>query len=97
MSVLAVGLLALLAVVAALQYRWTGELSEAELRKLREGGQGRAAGFTRAFDREITRAFVTFGVNPGRAREGDWNDIVRSYEQWRSLAQTRLKPLSFVL
>jgi len=53
-------LVVLLAALAMLQYRWLGEVSEAERARMRESLRARAADFTRDFDREITRIYFAF-------------------------------------
>src|SRR5512135_3788700 len=66
------GLLLLLGVVAVLQYRWIGELSEAERTRLKVRIEERADRFSEDFDREISRVF--FGFLPaatGEAGEPD--------------------------
>ncbi len=50
----------LLVTLATLQYRWLGEVGEAERARMRAGLQSRAADFTREFDRELTRIYVAF-------------------------------------
>ena len=80
----AIGLFALLAVLAFLQYRWAGELSTAELVRLRAVANARANEFARAFDREITRVFLTFVVRTGDAGVAKWQSVVRADHNWRS-------------
>ncbi len=53
-------LFALLAVLATLQYRWIGQGSLLESRRLRDALQMAGAGFAEDFDREVARAFVAF-------------------------------------
>lgn len=54
------GLLALLAVLAVLQYRWTGEASLAEQERLRQGLNESLRYFERSFDREIGLAVTSY-------------------------------------
>ena len=54
----------LLATLATLQYRWLGEVSQAERERMRAGLQTRAADFTAAFDRELTQIYVAFHGAP---------------------------------
>ena len=54
----------LLVTLAVLQYRWLGEVSEAERARMRAGLQTRAADFTQEFDRELTRIYVAFHGEP---------------------------------
>lgn len=53
-------LLALLAVVAVLQYRWLGEVSTAERERLQASLQARSAELTTEVDRDLTRTFAAF-------------------------------------
>jgi signal transduction histidine kinase len=61
----------LLSVLAALQYRWLGEVSDAEKERMQARMHASAARFARDFDRELTRALVllTPGGPPRRERE----------------------------
>lgn len=58
----AVLLLALLAGVATLQYRWLGDVSRAERDRLQASLQSRASDFASALDTDVTRAFAAFDV-----------------------------------
>jgi signal transduction histidine kinase len=55
----------LLATLATFQYRWLGEVSEAERARMRDTLQTRVADFTTAFDRELTQIYVAFHGEPG--------------------------------
>jgi signal transduction histidine kinase len=55
---------ALLGILATLQYRWLGEVSDAERDRLRASLRTRASDFSRAFDREITHLYVAFHLDP---------------------------------
>ena len=61
---MAATLLVLLGVLGTLQYRWLGEVSNAERERLRTTLRTRATDFSRDFDREITRAYMAFRANP---------------------------------
>ncbi len=63
-----------------------GELSEAELERLRASAHRRAIDFAWQFDREMTRAFLWFALAPSEVREGHWEGLVRAFERWRSNA-----------
>ena len=56
----AVVLLVLLATLATFQYRWLGEVSEAERERMRAGLRTRATEFSQEFDRELTRIYLAF-------------------------------------
>src|SRR5260221_205083 len=53
-----------LVALATLQYRWLGEVSEAERGRMRESLRVRAADFTQDFDRELTRIYIAFHFDP---------------------------------
>src|SRR4051794_3751520 len=55
-------LVALLAVLGTLQYRWLGDVSDAERERLRGSLRARAADFSQDVDREITRTYLAFRV-----------------------------------
>jgi len=56
-------LVVLLAALGTLQYRWLGEVSEAERARMRDSLRTRVGDFTRDFDRELTRVYVAFHVD----------------------------------
>jgi signal transduction histidine kinase len=53
-----------LVALATLQYRWLGEVSEAERGRMRESLRVHAADFTQDFDRELTRIYIAFHFDP---------------------------------
>jgi signal transduction histidine kinase len=57
-------LLVLLGVLGTLQYRWLGEVSNAERERLRATLRTRTTDFSRDFDREISRAYMAFRADP---------------------------------
>ena len=57
----------LLVTLATLQYRWLGEVGEAERARMRDTLQTRAADFTQAFDRELTQIYLAFHGEPDAA------------------------------
>lgn len=58
--IVTLALLALLPVLAILQYRWMGRISEAERERMQNNLRDGASKFTQDFDREIARAFFSF-------------------------------------
>lgn len=54
----------LLITLATFQYRWIGEVGEAERARMRAGLQTRATDFTQEFDRELTRIYLAFHFEP---------------------------------
>ncbi|RPI25447.1 MAG: sensor histidine kinase [Acidobacteria bacterium] len=91
-------LLVLVAVLAVLQYRWTGEASIAEQERMRQGLQDSLSYFQRSFDREMTRIVLTYWRIPLQtyAQQPDWqplviHDLSEAYQRWRTgAADTRL-------
>jgi signal transduction histidine kinase len=77
----AVALAILLPLLAVLQYRWIGEVSQAERERLRAAPER----FAEDFDRELTRAFLSF--QPG-LRSGGQDDrraeLVQQARRWRA-------------
>ncbi len=55
--------MAVLSVLAVLQYRWVGEVSRAERDRLRAGVRARATEFVDAADRDLTRAFAALQLD----------------------------------
>ena len=82
---LAIGftLLALLAVLATLQYRWIGQGSVLESHRLRVALFSSGAQLTADFDREITRAFLAFLPPAAEGAEPELaGRLGRQYERW---------------
>lgn len=69
-QLIALLLLALLAVVAVLQYRWLGEVSAAEGERLRASLRTRSDEVTTEVDRDLTRTFAAFQLS-GAALDAD--------------------------
>ena len=79
-------LVALLAVLAVVQYRWVGQLGEAERTRLRASAHARADAFALAFDRELTRAFLVLQMEGATRRARDAAAYRHSWEAWRRAA-----------
>src|SRR5262245_50510578 len=82
-----ISLTVLLVVLAVLQYRWIGEIGQAERERLRGGLEAavdRAAG---EVEREISRVWLAFqpSPNPGPDRRGE---LARQLRAWRRAAAT---------
>ena len=60
----AVALLGLIGVLASLQYRWLGRISDAERERMTATLGARANAFAQDFDRELTLAYMLFQVEP---------------------------------
>jgi signal transduction histidine kinase len=83
---IAVFLLLLLAVLATLQYRVIGRVSDLERQRMRENLQSAGSRFTEDFDRELTRAFLHFHPEPDESPQGGLDRLLRQYDRWRDNA-----------
>jgi signal transduction histidine kinase len=77
-------MLILLSILAALQYRWLGEVSDAEKERMQARMRSSAARFAREFDRELTRALAALG--PGGPPRRDRESYAERRARWRSSA-----------
>jgi signal transduction histidine kinase len=77
-------LLILFAVFALLQYRWTGEVSRAELERMRESLGMAAARFSDDFDAELveTASFFAFGRKPNDQTLSDY--YLQRFGEWKN-------------
>ena len=80
-------ILLLLAALATLQYRWAGELSEAERARLRASARTRAESMGRDFDAEISRAFRELEMDEATVRARDFAAWSARLEAWRREAR----------
>lgn len=85
LSLLLIALLtALLATLAALQYRWIGEVSSAEQERIRAHIRAAADNFSRDFDREITRAFLLLQIDPITYEKKMLDNYAARYQSWQT-------------
>ena len=64
MFAVAAAMFGLILVLATLQYRWLGQVSAAERERMKANLATRASTLAQDFDREITRAYLTFQLDP---------------------------------
>lgn len=78
----------LLGILAVLQYRWIGEIGQAERERLQAGLEAAAERAVAEVDREITRAWLSF--QPSRSQTEDEAsrkaDLSRQLQAWRRTA-----------
>ena len=86
MFVVALALLGLLALLATLQYKWLGRISDAERDRMRATLNTRASGFAQDFDAELTRAYLLFQVDP-QATEDLAARVTVRYDRWQATAR----------
>ncbi|HEY7547751.1 MAG TPA: HAMP domain-containing sensor histidine kinase [Blastocatellia bacterium] len=75
-----------LPVLAVVQYQLLGRLSEGERERMQNNLKASAAKFNQDFDREITRAFLSFQVDPSAPAEKMWDLYAERYERWLAVA-----------
>ena len=80
-------LIGLVALLATLQYRWLGQVSEAEREQLRRSLTQRASEFADDFDREISRAYLTLQLSRDTMATQKWDAFATAFERWRATAR----------
>ena len=84
--IVAAAMLLLLPLLAALQYRWLGQLSVNEREQRRAHLRTLATSFGQDFDREVTRTYASF-LPFGEAEGSDWlNTYSLNYVRWNKSA-----------
>lgn len=91
MPVLMVGLTAVLLLLAGLQYRWIGEISEADRDRLRRGLDVAAEQFRRDFNRELAGAASAFRLRPADIARNDWAFLADDLARWTESAPVGLR------
>ena len=87
MFAIAGALLGLILLLATLQYRWVGQISGAERERMTATLNTRAAAFGVDFDREITRAYLLFQLDPMQQDQSAATGIVARYDRWQATAR----------
>jgi signal transduction histidine kinase len=85
-TLLAALVLALLPALAWMQYRWLGQLSEAESERMQRTLRTSALQFARDFDGELARAQAGLGVEGSIARDENWSAYAERYSSWSERA-----------
>jgi signal transduction histidine kinase len=86
MFVIAGALLGLILLLATLQYRWLGQISGAERDRMKSILNTRASAFAQDVDRELTRAYLLFQLDPMQQNEGVAAGLVTRYDRWQATA-----------
>jgi signal transduction histidine kinase len=82
LTVLTAALLILLPALAVLQYRWVGQVSEAERDRMERNVRVAAFQFRGAFDGEIIRAINGLRLDATTVRESAWYRYADRYASW---------------
>jgi signal transduction histidine kinase len=86
MLILVATLVALLALLATLQYRWLGQVSEGERASLQASLRAGATRFAQDFNREITRAFLNFQLDRASLSDKAGAAYAERYDNWTKSA-----------
>ena len=81
-----ISLVVLVVALGALQYRWVGQVSEAERGQLRQSLDRRAREFAADFDRELGRAHQIFRMDAAFTSETP-DRLARQLEEWHSASR----------
>lgn len=80
------GLILLVLLLGALQYRWLGQVSEAERAQLQRSLSQRAVEFGAEFDREIALAYELLTIDSSVLDADPWPAVADRYDTWRARA-----------
>src|SRR5678815_1768366 len=87
MFAIAAALLGLIALLATLQYKWLGQISGAERERMTASLNQRATGFAQDVDREVTRAYLLFQLDPMSPEQGPAAGLLARYDRWLATAR----------
>src|SRR5262245_61709074 len=77
----------LVVTLAVLQYRWLGQVSDAERERMKATLMQRADAFARDFDREVLHLYLALQTESAGLAQHDWAPFARRYEIWRESAE----------
>ncbi len=80
-------LLGLLVLLAGLQYKWLGQISDAERERMQSRLQDDTRRFAEDFNREIQTVYFTFQLTEENFQKNDFNEFNRRYILWREKAK----------
>ena len=87
MFVIAAALIGLIAVLATLQYRWLGRISDAERERMTANLGAHSKGLAQDFDQELTRAYATFQLELLREEDNLAAKISTRHDRWIATAR----------
>jgi signal transduction histidine kinase len=77
-------LLGLILLLATLQYRWLGQISGAERERMTAMLNTRATAFGEDFDRELTRAYLLFQLDPMQGEQSPAGGLGTRHDRWQA-------------
>ncbi len=87
MFVVALALLGLIVLFATLQYRWLGQISDAERERMKATLATRSTAFVQDFDGELTRAYLLFQTEPMQDGAPEASRIAARVDRWQATAR----------
>ena len=87
MFAIAGALFGLILLLATLQYRWQGQISGAERDRMTAILNTRAAAFGEDFDRELTRAYLMFQLDPMQQDQSAAAGIAARHDRWQATSR----------
>ena len=81
-SILVALVMLLVPALAWMQYRWLGQLSEAERERMQRTLRTAAAQFATEFDTELSRTLVSLQVDGAGIRDQNWTAYAERYSRW---------------
>ena len=85
-SILVVLVMLLVPALAWMQYRWLGQLSEAERERMQRTLRTAAAQFATEFDTELSRTLISLQVDGAAIRDQNWTAYAQRYSAWATSA-----------
>ena len=87
MTVILIGVLvALLALLAILQYRWLGQISIAERQTMQTNLRNQARGLQEEINKEIDQAGLRLRMSAANLRSQSWDELAEHYARWKNAA-----------
>src|SRR5258706_6081832 len=83
---LIVVLVALLTVLAILQYRWLGQISIAERQTMQTNLRNQARGFQEEINLEADKFGSRLRLSAASLRSESWNELAERFERWKNSA-----------
>ena len=77
----------LVVTLAVLQYRWLGQVSDAERERMKATLMQRADAFARDFDWEVQHLYLALQTESAGLAQRDWAPFARRYQIWRESAE----------
>ena len=87
MFVIAAALIVLIAVLATLQYRWLGRISDAERERMTSNLGAHSTALAQDFDQELTRAYAIFQLELSGEQESLAAKLTARHDRWMATAR----------